>query len=1298
MTNSASLGRNGCPTRTSMENIKQPKYGYARARGELQRGGSRARSHEAQASPLPKSPQHHHHSKVSKAKRMRFLTKSDKGWSWLSVQMRDVASEVKMGMARKGELPQELVQALWGRQGPCCKGQEALADHIDHKLEKKLKSKGKGKPGRKPQKPDTRVYPDEDDKALEDDAPKTRKSRQKKIPETLMDVLLAKWVYFDHSHADVSQVDKHIHAKYCENAFGHFLFPDGRQVHGSYSVPLSYLVQELRKLLTHLRSKIVNTHYKDLPIFSPPEQQILPEFEPPEMKPLPQLYPIDGLFSIPTEESEGIGPSLELPVFEAPVPKELPALDLPPPLRVSPLKIPPQPIFLEDENSIDRTLYKEDPLPTYYAPEKLPLPQWVEPKLLDFPSAPIPMKVPVLPMPVMEALPPFVAPIPEPRPCEKAYYAVDESFGPCCCEGKCMPNVDMYARKGKPCQAKPRALLPYPESPYPLPLVLKPEPVFLPPVGEPLPEFHPPALKVRPAYVPPPPLVLPPWKPPPAPDPIGYLAGQRPIFLIDASGTMAKGGMKMAHDILTAVFSPRGQVAIAATHFDIIMYSFDAWSYASMENYRLQAMIEKTPASLEEALNWALRWGAGGPTNLLKALDVSFSRSFCDCIYLLTDGKPDKPVLVMQQIKKLLKMQGAVTPLYTVGLGTTKYGERFLQRISELTGGVVRHVDRNWATKPPPVSGVALEDMLWAKSIIEGEQRRNIVRGMVETIHDLEEKVRLRYDKERNAPRLAAYQKNQKKMEEDYEALIKSIDEENEALLAAAKRKYEDGCKDIIARNMVLHDFAREKWLEECRRVEQLNQRAVEEIEKWKRQVKHIDEENARLVAEAKKQYEKDVKWVEEMNALSLKQAMEEYEVDCLKKKTAFEFKVKETERQQKEMEETVATRNRINQENHAKMVAEITQTNKETTEKAHADHAARVAYIESENARIKKESEDAFQSTYDKVKLENARRVAALKQKIQDLKENKEKTLSTYKAELAAAMAEHEAQSKKFAKLNQETEERARANWKLACEAVAAENMAIAKAAVEEYERQSKFVHEENMRRASQIAAMLKKKAEVEAQNEEVTRVKKIQWKAACAQAEVDYETDVTRAKEEHEKLSLEVNAKNSEAFQEALLEHKAKVAAVKSYNETIRPFVEASILVKAEIARVEKFIRYIGNACLDPNRKSTDTASDLNVLGKSEQGMETKILVEALQEAYSTKREGGDYVQRPSFYSGKDFSGMIPIHPPRAPQHHCPDLDGHVRLKELELERLRLELEEIKAEEEAKISKEKDKPLFRF
>jgi len=59
-------------------------------------------------------------------------------------------------------------------------------------------------------------------------------------------------------------------------------------------------------------------------------------------------------------------------------------------------------------------------------------------------------------------------------------------------------------------------------------------------------------------------------------------------------------------------------------------------------------MQEKNQNNMNKALTWMKRWQPAGTTNTLKAIEVAVDCK-SDCIYLFTDGKTDKPVLVMSR-------------------------------------------------------------------------------------------------------------------------------------------------------------------------------------------------------------------------------------------------------------------------------------------------------------------------------------------------------------------------------------------------------------------------------------------------------------------------------------------------------------------------------------------------------------------------------------------------------------------------------------------------------------------------
>lgn len=338
-----------------------------------------------------------------------------------------------------------------------------------------------------------------------------------------------------------------------------------------------------------------------LPVWSSPKLEEAPELEIPPLPSMPQLYPIEGLSLVPSEEDACIPSDLEVPVFKPSIPKKHPPLTLPESLKVPPLKLPIMAALTEDESSIDYSSYEEESLPVFVLPHQDPLPVWVEPILAELPQEPEYLVPEVIPPPLQEPIPSFRMPLMDPRPCEKAYYDLgkDEKG---VCDGLCSKHghkhhfVPGYQRR-EPCFAKPPPLLPLPASPFPgadaisvdskdiqlfasassatqddsllaemasktliaaLPIVG--EPSFEPPPMESTPLFQPPVLLEEPIYVPLPSPKLPPWREPKPPAPLGWLAGQRPVFLIDCGAAMAGERMEAVQRCLGQLFSRGGQV------------------------------------------------------------------------------------------------------------------------------------------------------------------------------------------------------------------------------------------------------------------------------------------------------------------------------------------------------------------------------------------------------------------------------------------------------------------------------------------------------------------------------------------------------------------------------------------------------------------------------------------------------------------------------------------------------------------------------------------------------------------
>ncbi|CAM6101474.1 unnamed protein product [Calypogeia fissa] len=300
---------------------------------------------------------------------------------------------------------------------------------------------------------------------------------------------------------------------------------------------------------------------------------------------MPKLYPIEGLLPIPEDD---IPLDFHLPPLRTPSLKPHPPYMKPKFTRkAAVLHIPPLEDFSREEKSL--VPYKEILPPTFNPPELLPLPIWQDPQEEPLPSMPIMVESKGLQPPQEEIIPPYEMPKLEARPCEASYYTIEQGQASIC-DGLCARRKDSIQQSpsGTPlngCLARPPCLLEVPNAPI---CNMIETPTFQPPKEEQLPPFIQPALILEPAYIAPPKPYIPEWIPPPPPAPLGYRAGSRPGFLVDCSATMAGERMLCAQNAVRQLFSPGGQVEIAATHFDIIMYSFDAWSFGALEEDRKQ--------------------------------------------------------------------------------------------------------------------------------------------------------------------------------------------------------------------------------------------------------------------------------------------------------------------------------------------------------------------------------------------------------------------------------------------------------------------------------------------------------------------------------------------------------------------------------------------------------------------------------------------------------------------------------------------------------------------------------------
>lgn len=685
-------------------------------------------------------------------------------------------------------------------------------------------------------------------------------------------------------------------------------------------------------------------------------------------------------------------------------------------------------------------------------------------------------------------------------------------------------------------------------------------------------------------------------------------------------------------------------------------------------------MRVKTPDALESALSWVTRWRPAGTSNLWKALNLATSRTFADCIYLFSEGKADKPVLILEFLRQQAQMQGGhCTPIYTIGLRTSKPKCRFLKRLSSVTGGHFIEYDYKQSRKPQEDQSEEMQDMLWAQAMVEAEQRRNAEACKWEDIKEIIKRVEKQYEPARIVPRLQAYKQRLEDQESLHHSQVQAIQSENMQKALQARESYEQLIMDITERNHINLQTAKDKWEEEVEKVRCRNKLMIESFLKWRHEMNETANHNEQLVNESKRQFIMDLNKVEVQNASTMEKAKQKYrsEVDRIKRR--HQDALEDVARRQKEIDEKVVSINKASREEYEGAVNAIQASNAALLSRTHLLHEEQLEWIKAQNMRAIQEAQMSFAKHCEEVRTENARKKLALSQRLEDIKRRREDAIAAHQLDVSKTITEHGETVKAYTALNSENEAKARLLWKKACNEIDKQNNAADQKAKQDFETVQLYVQEENIKLAERRLEVKRHIAEIVKSNDELMKRKRLEWKEACAEVEKEYEKEVAKAKEVHKRMVEEVKLKNAEKLQSSLVEHKSKVAAVESYNETVRPYVEASNAVRAEIRRIEAFLQCIADSVLpqdrhilEKNPSKSPLETDLDLLAVSEVTLNTQMLIEALRSAYgknlktdkkgdkrmSQKKLSGLYDEQGSYMG---LSGLIPVNPARAVSHNC-------------------------------------------
>lgn len=193
-----------------------------------------------------------------------------------------------------------------------------------------------------------------------------------------------------------------------------------------------------------------------------------------------------------------------------------------------------------------------------------------------------------------------------------------------------------------------------------------PEPMWRPIEEEAMPAFMPPKLRIK----------LPDYHPPPAlpfphlintddfllPDLPKKFVGFRPVFVIDVSGGMK--GQKLAdlRACMALLLHRKGAISSSmggGGGFNMIAFEYGAERW-------MQQPVAPTEENFEKALQWLNRFPGKGCGNVHTALLEAYAQVNASAIFLLTDGKLDRKLDVVETIRQQSHRR---IKIHSIGIG-----------------------------------------------------------------------------------------------------------------------------------------------------------------------------------------------------------------------------------------------------------------------------------------------------------------------------------------------------------------------------------------------------------------------------------------------------------------------------------------------------------------------------------------------------------------------------------------------------------------------------------------------------
>ena len=224
---------------------------------------------------------------------------------------------------------------------------------------------------------------------------------------------------------------------------------------------------------------------------------------------------------------------------------------------------------------------------------------------------------------------------------------------------------------------------------------------------------------------------------------------------------------------------------------------------------------------------------------------------------------------ILEFLKQAQSQGGHLVPIHTVGLCTSSPKSRFLKRISAVSGGSFIEYDYKQKETPQEASSdEEMEDILWAKAMVEMEQQKRAEAGKRVDIKEIMERVKSQYEPVRICPRLQAYRDKREEHERLYHSQVQAIRNENTQRLLLANELHERLVAETSERNHKNLEEAKDKWRNEVEKIRDNNRFLLESFLKWKHDMDEIGKQNEICVNASKKRFALDLNEIDVKNAL----------------------------------------------------------------------------------------------------------------------------------------------------------------------------------------------------------------------------------------------------------------------------------------------------------------------------------------------------------------------------------------------------------------------------------------------